>query len=1435
MPYLPSARQVITRMTQEDRQSINRMIQHKRDEFENVIKKGIISMLNAHVERKKIAEERKKYLSVLTRKNHQKKEQMNSLAEATKLATSSAPMGIGVASHVAIAAASGVGSAAMDNAENRRQEIEAQEQFHSAQMLYYITDKDFEDIAQSVASTLGYRFQFLLFRLAAGENGYMKFAEFLVASIKTHAIQRLREHKSEVVKALINAAIPPSTDAISYRDWPQINISKFKLQHRFALHKTLELDDEANDIISRCGPAVRALLGAYRSHVDSATGKIKYYESYTMIGALNHAPILNSEAGVFMGLETPHRKRELLDGTMKYPMILLAVGETTADLGVNFATKATGQFLEDAHVVALLRIVPTFFSHQMNKALPRINNADLRYPDERLECPWTHTREQAWQERLECLYKIDASAIQEEDVVSTKENILFKAMELASNTFDAQEAKKNLLSVINRALLSEIQANATNVKTSERSKKQIEAVIASKYAALATSDLMTCIVQCNAIDESYFDLAVEGIEASNSAFNAARSLPLHETNKYYQVVDASNKAIQCAEIIFELHDLYRENFQVVLTTLQQSNELIATKNWANKEILIQNNKIKAFKIQIAKEEQEAARLMNLSRMMSEYLQRGSDTLPQTTALEAFYVAADKVRIAFDVIEPPIDIAKAIQIIQRHVLETELNREHIKLTLSLGYCEGVEDLLAAANLAYTEALAALQNTYRLNNTIGIWQLNMGLSSNTEALLLSYIENATRARNTSTSIIRGIRYRYPNEPLSDITSEVNIFLAREQANTEQGLLRFIASQHSEERIKRTEKSIVKTAAATQIEEALVQFDVSVQQLNFAIKVDRAREASMAHSHVTQTVSEASLMTLFHALEKQLRKTQQARLKVEQATTHNFEITDFSKNKAQWAVTEGERAEKEMKKMKEELVTLQKYCLLEEDAIDNLSFSDSKSESTSTSTDVKQLADLESLFNLISSISTRSSSQPLFDPKDPIINALYQLIQNGARISRLINLSEEAITDKILTSIKFLKHEISQGAKGLSAHWDTWLITHLAKWMMDTIQDMEKGVSYQLDEARKELHRIKKIANDESSALKIAREAALESIKKAYMDIGIARERQREIERNPHAIERTKWTLVHSTLAWSARLTDLEYKWLEGQRSAKYVETVSVDYKSSIIRAHLFLLVYARHLLEEKKEEIRRLNMVSFLLKQCQKQLYDLGQADEKNDMKRLSGLEKKHEKLDQLLRKKLELAEHEKNDIEYLRTSILSQAPRIYFNEWKKKTYNPNTQDIRTMALKAAIKERESSVMSPVHLGNHSDEKRAIAAEEKSIDIDSREDISHKKQNAKHTLPEKVLKCKDDAENNTIDDIEVMAETLKNHLLTMLSTHVSAKPNDAHERLSHDFHRRGAMSSQLPRSPVMRGELSAFALFAQAEPNASVSAPQATSSGLLVQML
>lgn len=68
---------LLIRMTTEDRQAINRMIQHKRKEFESVIEKGVVAMLNAQEEHEKLAERRAEYLNFLTQRNRQKKNNYN--------------------------------------------------------------------------------------------------------------------------------------------------------------------------------------------------------------------------------------------------------------------------------------------------------------------------------------------------------------------------------------------------------------------------------------------------------------------------------------------------------------------------------------------------------------------------------------------------------------------------------------------------------------------------------------------------------------------------------------------------------------------------------------------------------------------------------------------------------------------------------------------------------------------------------------------------------------------------------------------------------------------------------------------------------------------------------------------------------------------------------------------------------------------------------------------------------------------------------------------------------------------------------------------------------------------------------------------------------------------------------------------------------------
>jgi hypothetical protein len=1448
MPYSSTEdRRIIIRMTQEDRQSINRIIQHKRDEFENIMRRGIVSMLNAQVERQQLADQRSEYLKFFTKRNQHRKDQMSSVTTYAKEASSTAPMGIGVAANLALTATNSIGSAVLDNVEDRRKETEVQEQLYSAQMLHYISSKDYENIATEVASTLSYRFQFLLFRLASGENGYMKLALFLLDSMKSHAIDRLREHKNNVAKALLDAAIPPSTDAISYRDWPQINFSKFKFQHRLALHKSLALDEDANQIIARCGPAVRALLGGYQHHVEASTGKVKYHSPYTIIGALNHASILNSEGGLFKGLETPHRKGETLDGTMKYPLILLAVGETTADLGVNFATKATGEFLENAHVVALTRLVPSFFQHQVahkhtpkgaaNPSLAIINNADLRYQGERLECPWTPVRERVWQERLQCLYQVDDSTLEAEEVVTVNDEKKLRAMKIASNIFDAQEAKKNVLKVTQEAMIAQIEVNDAHAKTALRSMKQLEAARASKYAALATSELMECIMNCNALDDEYFTLAIGIIEAANGAFNASRSSPLDETNRYLTMINASNKASQHADTMFEFQYFCRSNIQLVSRIIKKSTKFASTEQWFDKERTIHASITKILKSQIREHVQESLKLTKLSRMMAEHGKDDHQPLHQTAALSEFYQAADEARVVLDRAGIP-DPAAILKIIKCCVLETEKNRDKMKLALLADGCELADEhppetardrhdikntALEAATAAHLRATTALENANDLIETMTLWQRNIRLDDATKARLLSYQAAAALANAESIALVRRIKYALDGELASDINTEVNAFFARAAANDERGMLRFIASKHADYLLNNPPDAPVKTRSQLQLEEALLELDRKVRHLNLAIKADHAHRAEAAYLKIAEEADALSDAMSFQDIEKQARIVRQSRMVVERAITHDIEIGNFAINKAQLALNESEHVEQTIDEMKERLITLKRACLATYDAMDNASTGDPKSEGLATPTDLKQLEELDHLSLVITALEAPPSMDSPAQPSI-ILNTLLELINRCTVASSHLHIPQAEIKHKILTSIAFLKQEISQGATGLTDHWEIWLIAELMEWVMQTLGEMEHGITFQITEAMKALKIIRQIANEESPILISTRDLALQTIKKAYTDIAAAKERKIELEKNPHGQERLKWGLVRSTLAWSARLTDPEHKWLEKQRAAKYPGSLIIGSQSPrASKAYLVMLTYSRGLLDEKAEELRRLNRLSVTLKQCQKQLYDLGQTDIKDGIKKTTTLDKRHQWLDKLVNIKRTQAENQRNDIDTLRKSILQQGLRIFFMEWHKKTHNPHDQDIRTLALKAAEKERHPSRIHKLTHLEKSDEKR-------------KENLQTKQSNEKNTMfpfSDPDLKFKNDAENNTIDDLEIRVETLKK-LLMPPNPNIKIKSNDSSRDSLFDSRKGSSVNEKSPLTPSPT--IGQHGLFVQSERHINSSSSKLQpKSGVLVQIL
>ena len=362
MPHSSNGhRKILVHLTKKHREEIQRNILSKRAVFIKMVREGIVAMLNTQDEQRALKEDKDKLSTLISQRSEERKANIDSLVDTVKSTTRGAHRGAEVGANTAVTMLGAAAKVYENTRESIRVLEEAQEDYRSAQILHYIpvSKQDYKLIGERVATVLADRLTCALFRLAAGENGVLVLGQFLLTSMNAYAIKRLRQHEStreEIIRALIDAATPPPSDRFNYVGWPTISYSNRYLH--FLLHKTLERDPYADEIIAFSGPGVSAIFGGHGSYVDFKTGKKKAYQDYTIQGILCHAPILDNRNIVVRGLETGNRQNEMLDGSTKYPMIILCPGETIADLGVNFVPKDKSELLEPEHEEVIFRVCP---------------------------------------------------------------------------------------------------------------------------------------------------------------------------------------------------------------------------------------------------------------------------------------------------------------------------------------------------------------------------------------------------------------------------------------------------------------------------------------------------------------------------------------------------------------------------------------------------------------------------------------------------------------------------------------------------------------------------------------------------------------------------------------------------------------------------------------------------------------------------------------------------------------------------------------------------------------------------------------------------------------------------------------------------------------------------------------------------------------------
>ncbi|MDF1646658.1 MAG: hypothetical protein P1U61_06750 [Legionellaceae bacterium] len=1091
---------IIVRMVLEDRQAINNLLKHKRTEFESVIKRGVVAMLNAHDERRKIAKERAKYFEFITRRNKKNKAKFQAIADAAKNNTSSAPMGIGTATGIAFSAAGVAGTAIYNNAEERRQEKEAEQELHTAQFLHYLSSKNYEDIAQRVAEILSYRFQFLLFRLAAGEDGYFKLANFFVESMNTYAIDRLREHKGEEVKALIDAAIPPSADAFSYRDWPQVDFRNLRANFIIGKRKKLALDEEADALLKRCGPAVRAFLGGYKEHVDYTTSRIIPYKAYTILGALNHAPILSDDGRVISGLKIKNRQYEGLSGARKYPMILLSCDESTSDLGVTFGT-TIAEKLDDAHIEALRRLVPHFFSYKANYELTPVpsskppveiktEDAALRYPNERSECPWTSTREERWHQRTQVIYNAaHLTSEEEEEVIAIEHYNKFKAMQAAGNTFDAEEARNSVIQMIQEAQNIQLTVYATEPKSEDQHKKQLEAAAIAKYSALAARDLMTCVITYGPSDDDYFTLTDKILTEGQSTLNVTRDLPLKESRMYQYALAASHAISTHANVAFSLDLFCQKNFELLLNILKKNNAFSSGDKFYYHEKEQQSRRIKKIRDDIKKRTEQATYHYELAKACAitheapsslefdDYLGSAPDESNEPVLSPLSTLETQKKLRAIELTEAMeqlnnkiLDSKTLIEIIDLCAIETKKNHEALRVALSHETCSLTEDLvhqnigkdekrvvLMASEEACAQAAYSKNEKDELLRNETFWRRHSIWGDTITPALNAQKENALAARQTSQALLKRVKLS-PHEELNTVgNAEVDAFF--EQINAEVTLARLRFDGHRATLVQQKKPSPQYLSIQQQIQQALTHLDEKTQELSRSVKKTHAYHAEMAYERIKRRTDAVRKDSNLSQIAKQARKIRLHSEALEKIITNDINLIYFLEKKATFEVIEIEEAKESIDGLKEKLECFYKrHC----DDSNGLKFADNLSNTThlddtlSSNASIMSNSAIERIDTLIIHLE---EDNLLENSSDMLKEILLSFITNLEATPYLQAITPKEIQTKIVSVLQEIKEKITKNLEYLGDNWEIELVLTINLWLIEAVQKNE--VVYLVDD--------------------------------------------------------------------------------------------------------------------------------------------------------------------------------------------------------------------------------------------------------------------------------------------------------------------------------------------------------------------------------------
>ncbi len=1154
-------------------------------------------------------------------------------------------MGIGSAGQLVVSAAAGASNAIYDSVEQKRQQAEAEERLFSAQMLFYIPAQDYEKIARRVASILSFRYQFLIFRLAAGEDGYIKLANFFVHAMQSYAIARLREHKNDVVRALLNAATPPSTDTLNYRDWPTIDFSNFRTKlSRIGTRKTLELDDAANQIVRRCGPAVRALLGGYENYVDPITGQIKNYQAYTIIGALNHALILNTESRIHSGILPSHRQYIALDGNVKYPIILLGQGETTAHLGVNFATRSTDIILEDLHREALKRLRPDFFTHQVCYQLdsepgPLLIASEIRYPEEKHECPWTPKRQLQWQRKLQDIFTSQRNVRDSDDIEAYNQSASMLGMLQSANHHYLQTKLEDAEEIEGTAFqtLTEVFKHTDNPVLAKQKAAQ-----AAYYTLFSAQEIMYCMNYAKTYDQKYFQKIRRLIEEGNLAIYASRDLPVKET-WIYQTSLLKLKDLQTPlQSIQRAQKVYEMNFQILLQTIEDFPHLNFGIKLLERESQLNYRKSRMLKSQINDHLREIQKMVDMGQAIEQY--------------DAQYIS--RINIA----EQYTLIMREIQTIQQVFLEPQETYDHVKLFNDIKIClakthfylDFIEKsilkdppLPVHSSISPLPDFAALRETwdrnqkrfedYQQRQIPRAWLQQIQYRALIEEMR-AWLTDLVKTKDLLGEIFQSIEYVIDSDD-EELKTRVGTFYKRAMLARQFNFLRYLC-QITEEK----DLSGLYHKAKT--------LYLCYKSEGAKLTVDQLRQSQSLAASVSSEMPAYEIRTIAQIIKK---NKEQLELRVRD----DVEIMELAINQAGLIERDAELVYQEIQEIHNKLDSICDNT----DKLDNLPEGE-------TPPPQSRFKNLEMLLSY-------------FEEK-------ISIIQNQVLTHGLLPADEhEIFINRLRLDFQQFKTNLKQPENLLL---NEMLGIHFLSQMIRNIYLVEFRKFphlISLSQIKEQLSETQAQIRPENNALPIAQKKSLKLLKKLYKSMLELNTQSHRFQTEPVVYDLSTLNYVQSTLIWSARFNIAEQKWIDrklAQQSKKFFEN-SKEHKSPNRMAFSFIVSIVNEHLINKKRDLNRLRKIESALEKINLYPVSLAMfpAEEIHDYEWF--LRNKDE-LSKTLIGKITYLEKELDALILSRKKLLRQALSIYFNEWREKSFAQSASSNQSFFKPLATQAEES---------------------------------------------------------------------------------------------------------------------------------------------------